>query len=131
MLCVMANLAVDVRFGSRTDIEAQLPDVRFTPESGHCGATVGCPLCAKSGHWPTSADHLVGGGEQRLRHGQPECLCGFEIDDQFILGGRLHWEIARLLTPENAIDIAGRARAATVPQLSMRRNHQDFCLVPA
>ena len=26
-------------------------------------------------------DHLVGGGKQRLRHGEPECLRGFEIDD--------------------------------------------------
>ena len=24
-------------------------DVRFTPESGHCWARPGCPLCAKSG----------------------------------------------------------------------------------
>jgi hypothetical protein len=24
-------------------------DVRFTPKSGHCRATVGCPLCARSG----------------------------------------------------------------------------------
>ena len=54
-------------------------------------------------------DHLVGRGEQRLRNGQAEGLCGLEIDDQFILGGRLHREIARLLALENAIDIAGRA----------------------
>jgi len=26
-------------------------------------------------------DHLAGGGKQRLRHGEPECLRGFEIDD--------------------------------------------------
>jgi len=26
-------------------------------------------------------DHLVGGGKQRLRQGEPECLRGFEIDD--------------------------------------------------
>jgi hypothetical protein len=25
----------DVRFGSKADIEARPPDVRFTPESGH------------------------------------------------------------------------------------------------
>jgi hypothetical protein len=25
-------------------------DVRFTPENRHSEATVGCPLCAKSGH---------------------------------------------------------------------------------
>ena len=27
-------------------------------------------------------DHLVGPGEQRLRHGEAERLCGLEIDDQ-------------------------------------------------
>jgi hypothetical protein len=40
---------LDVRFGSKADILLGLRDVRFTPESGHCRATVGCPLCAKSG----------------------------------------------------------------------------------
>ena len=39
---------LDVRFGSITDIEARRADVRFTPKSGHCRATLGCPLCAKS-----------------------------------------------------------------------------------
>ena len=29
------NAAADVRFGSKADIEAPPPDVRFTPESGH------------------------------------------------------------------------------------------------
>jgi hypothetical protein len=38
---------------------------RFTPESGHCGATSRCPLCAKSGReQPQQSsplfDHLVG-----------------------------------------------------------------------
>ena len=54
-------------------------------------------------------DHLVGGGKQRLWHGEPECLRGIEIDDQFIFGGRLHREIAQLLALEYAIDVAGRA----------------------
>jgi len=49
-----------------------------------------------------SFDYLVGAGKQRLRHGEPECLRGLEIDDQFILGGRLHREIARLPALENA-----------------------------
>jgi len=56
-----------------------------------------------------SFDHLIGAGEQRLRHGEPECLRGFQIDDKFILGRRLHGEIGRFLAFENAIDIAGRA----------------------
>jgi hypothetical protein len=40
-----------VRFGSKADISLRRCDVRFTPESGHYRATVGCPLCAKSRHW--------------------------------------------------------------------------------
>jgi hypothetical protein len=41
--------AAEVSCGSKADIEARPFDVRFTPESGHCRATIGCPLCAKSG----------------------------------------------------------------------------------
>src|SRR5262249_2074370 len=33
--CSTAKLAADVRFGSKADIEAASPDVRFTPESRH------------------------------------------------------------------------------------------------
>ena len=40
----------DAHFGSITDIEARLFDVRFTPESGHQLIALGCPLNAKSGH---------------------------------------------------------------------------------
>src|SRR5215831_9618228 len=38
-----------VRFGSKADIEAPSPDVRFTPKSGHRSARRQCPLCAISG----------------------------------------------------------------------------------
>ena len=38
-----------VRFGSKADIPATSPDVRFTPKSGHWFRLSGCPLCAKSG----------------------------------------------------------------------------------
>jgi len=41
-------MAVNVRFGSKADIAARSCDVRFTPKSGHCGARLACPLCAKS-----------------------------------------------------------------------------------
>jgi hypothetical protein len=44
----------DVSFGSKADILRGLRDVRFTPKSGHCRTTLGCPLsrsrqCSKSG----------------------------------------------------------------------------------
>src|SRR5258706_14086154 len=50
-------------------------------------------------------DHLVGCGEQRLRYGQAEGLCGLEIDNQLKLGRRLLWHFEQLLTLEDAIDI--------------------------
>ena len=39
-----------VRFGSLADITARSRHVRFTPDSGHSSAQVGCPLSANSGH---------------------------------------------------------------------------------
>src|ERR1700751_735362 len=33
--------------------------VRFTTQSRHSSAALRCPLCARSGHRPTSVDHIV------------------------------------------------------------------------
>ena len=52
------------------------------------------------------SDDLV---KQRRRHSKAEGLCRLEINDQVVLGGRLHRQVSRLLTPEDAIDVAGRA----------------------
>jgi hypothetical protein len=42
--------AWDVRFGSLADISQSSLHVRFTPESRHSSAPLGCPLCAINGH---------------------------------------------------------------------------------
>jgi len=55
--------ASDVRFGSLADIPAALPNVRFTPESGHWNSLAKYPLCAISRYRGTLFDHLVGAGE--------------------------------------------------------------------
>src|SRR5260370_494670 len=48
-----------------------------------------------------SFDHLVGAPQQSDRAGEPECLCGLEIDDKFDFD-RLHdRQIRRLLALEN------------------------------
>jgi hypothetical protein len=58
-------IRANVRFGSLADIGQPIRDVRFTPDSRHSSAQVGCPLCAKSG--PHSAfARLTTGGHFRL-----------------------------------------------------------------
>ena len=41
------SCSVDIRLGSKADIEARPFDVHFTPESGHQLTALGCPLSAK------------------------------------------------------------------------------------
>src|SRR5262249_35265400 len=54
-------------------------------------------------------DHLVGCGEHGRWDGQADRPRGFQVDYQFVLGRSLYGQVGRFFTPEDAIDIAGRA----------------------
>jgi len=61
--------------------------VRFTPKADKYQIASLCPVSAKSRREQQHAvrgkaelfDHLVGARKQHVRHGQTECLGGFEI----------------------------------------------------
>src|SRR5712691_142092 len=63
-------------------------------------------------HYPTcrdpSFDHLVGALLKMQRHVEAERLGGLEVDHQLVLDRRLHRQVCRLLTLEDAIDVTGR-----------------------
>src|SRR4051794_34401405 len=53
-------------------------------------------------------DHVVGAGEERWRHGDPERLCGLQVDDECDFGRLLNGEIGRPLTFEYPSGINAR-----------------------
>ena len=56
-----------------------------------------------------SFDHLVGPREKLRWHIEAERLGGLEVDCQLVLGRCLDRQVGRLLTLEDAVDIACRA----------------------
>src|SRR5262245_23734553 len=56
-----------------------------------------------------SFDHLVGAGEHARWQLKADRLGGLQIDHQLELGWRLHRKVGRLLAPEDAVDVTGRA----------------------
>jgi hypothetical protein len=65
---------------------------------------------------PALFDHLVGAFEQRPRHRYTQCLPGLKINHKFVLGRRLHREIAGFLALEDTVDVTG-----CVPNLVVER----------
>src|SRR5262245_13243310 len=65
-------------------------------------------------------DHLIGAGEQRRWHSETERFRSLQVDDEFILGRRPNRHVSRLLAPEDAINIGGRARVLVTKIRSIR-----------
>src|SRR6516225_38477 len=55
-----------------------------------------------------SLDYLVGGGDELLRHLEPERMRGFEVDDKLEFGRLLDRQVTGPFTLEDAIDIGRR-----------------------
>src|SRR5215813_13664762 len=115
----------NVRFGSKADMCAAKGHVRFTRnsdrESGHRQTVMSAlppkaDMCSALGHVcfgpkadiGTLFDHLVGASKYCRRHSEAERFRGLEIDDELVLGRRLHRQITRLFALENAINISSR-----------------------
>jgi hypothetical protein len=56
----------------------------------------------------TLFDHLVGASEQLRREVEAERSGGLHIDHELVFVWRLHRQVGRLLTLEDAIDVTGR-----------------------
>jgi hypothetical protein len=68
--------------------------VRFTPNrrvSGHSGSAASCHYRTHALQQMSLFNHLVGAGEKRVRHVEPERLCGPEVDHQPEFGRVLDW----------------------------------------
>ena len=107
----LANPAdvADVRYGSKADICIAKGHVCFTPESDIKCDTGECPLWAKSGLMHRGKkrlfNQLVGTHLKLMRNREAESLRNLKVDHQLVLRGRLHRQVARFFSLEDAIDI--------------------------
>jgi hypothetical protein len=118
-----------LRFGSKAPFDCQ-PMTSVYPDQRTFLEPVGMPFCQEAdyfrhlinGHCLKGAisgltqrskdralfDHLVGDSQQRRRHGQPERIRRFQIEDQLEFRRLLHRQFGRIGALENAVDIVRR-----------------------
>jgi len=96
--------------------------VCLVPKADICSAAKKAPLL----------DHLIGGGEQRRRHLEAECLGGREIDHQLELDWGLNWKLAWFRALEDAITMPRSANATELSCISRRspRLQPRLCTSP-
>jgi len=54
-----------------------------------------------------SFDHFIGAGDERRGQFQAKGFCRLQVDQQLIFGRRLHRQVRRFFSLEDAIDIGG------------------------
>jgi hypothetical protein len=96
--------------GSNSDFGASDREVRFTSHNGLKSDITACPFRASNGH-RSLLDHLVGPRKQRRRKFEAERLGGFEIYNQFKLGGLFERQVRRPCAAQNASHEIAHARA--------------------
>src|SRR5262245_27558525 len=70
-------------------------------------------------------DHLVGMGEHCWWYCEAQCLSGFKIDHQIVLGRCLDRHVGRFLTLEDAVDVIGGA-SPSVPKTGSIRDQASI-----
>src|SRR5437660_6383392 len=73
-----------------------------------------------------SLDHLVGTNKKRVRYCQPECLRGFEIDDQFELRPLHDRQIAGFFPFENPAGVNAGLAICVLPASSVADQAAGF-----
>ena len=51
--------------------------------------------------------YLVGAAQQHKRDREAKCLCGLEVDDEFVTGSLEHGNISGFITLENPVNLLG------------------------
>lgn len=110
--------------GVKVPIWSRAEHVRIAPDSRLGGGVRSGQLLtcsATEAQWLAPLlDHLVGGREQGLWNHQPKCFRGFDADQELKLIRLLDWQICRVRSPQNAINIIRRPDDKVVDRNTIR-----------